>query len=105
VYDYIDNKQTKNPNHTWALLPITFGIFNSVGFGDYGDGFSPNIEFNEDLENLGILGETNEPLLKKALDYISGKVTSSSSFKTNSVKLPFNEIQVEEGRAIYSPTD
>ncbi|MGB0274563.1 MAG: S41 family peptidase [Flavobacteriaceae bacterium] len=105
VYDYIDNKQTKNPNHTWALLPITFGIFNSVGFGDYGDGFSPNIEFNEDLENLGILGETSEPLLKKALDYISGKVTSSSSFKTNSVKLPFNEIQVEEGRAIYSPTD
>ncbi|MGB0357248.1 MAG: S41 family peptidase [Flavobacteriaceae bacterium] len=105
VYDYIDNNQTKNPNHTWALLPITFGIFNSVGFGDYGNGFSPNIELNEDLENLGVLGETNEPLLKKALDFISGKVTASRSFKTNSVKLPFNEIQIEEGRAIYNPTD
>ncbi len=105
VYDYIDDKQTKNPNHTWALLPITFGIFNSIGFGDYGDGFSPNNELNEDLENLGILGNIDEPFLRRALDFISGKVSSTSSFTTNSVKLPFNEIQIEEGRAIYTPTD
>lgn len=105
IYDYIDNKGTKNPNHKWVLLPIMFKIYNSEGVGDYSDGLKPNVELPELLSNLGVLGETNEPLLKKALDYISGKVTSSSSFKTNSVKLPFNEIQIEEGRAIYNPTD
>lgn len=106
IYDYIDDKQEiKNPNHTWALLPITFGIFNSVGFGDYGNGFTPNIKLNEDFDNLGILGDVDEPMLQKALDFISGKVTLSSAFTPQSVKSTFNEIQVEEGRAIYIPTD
>lgn len=106
IYDYIDDKQEiKNPNHTWALLPITFGIFNSVGFGDYGNGFTPNIKLNEDFDNLGILGDVDEPMLQKALDFISGKVTLSSAFTSQSVKSTFNEIQVEEGRAIYIPTD
>jgi len=106
IYDYIDDMQKiKNPNHTWALLPITFGIFNSVGFGDYGNGFTPNIKLNEDFDNLGILGDVDEPMLQKALDFISGKVTLSSAFTPKSVKSSFNEIQVEEGRAIYIPTD
>lgn len=106
IYDYINDKQEiKNPNHTWALLPITFGIFNSVGFGDYGNGFTPNIKLNEDFDNLGILGDVDEPMLQKALDFISGKVTLSSAFTSQSVKSTFNEIQVEEGRAIYIPTD
>ena len=105
IYDYIDNKGTKNPNHKWMLLPIMFKIYNSEGIGDYSDGLKPNVELPELLSNLGILGETNEPLLKKALDYISGKVSSSSSIKTNSVKLPFNEIHIEDGRAIYSTND
>lgn len=105
VYDYIDNKKTKNPNHTWALLPITFGIANSEGFSDYGDGFSPNIELPESLSNLGILGDVNEPLLKKALDVISGTVTVSNALSTHTVLVPFDEIQIEPGRAIYNPTN
>ena len=105
VYDYIDNKKTKNPNNTWALLPITFGIANSEGFSDYGDGFSPNIELPESLSNLGILGDVNEPLLKKALDVISGTVTFSNALSTHTVLVPFDEIQIEPGRAIYNPTN
>lgn len=105
VYDYIDNNRTKNPNHTWALLPITFGIANSEGFSDYGDGFSPNIELPETISNLGILGDVNEPLLKKALEVISGTVSIPKSLSTNNLILPFDEIQIEPGRAIYTPTN
>lgn len=101
VYDYIDENKTKNPNHKWALLPITSGIFNSVDFGDYSDGFQPNINLDENLENLGVLGETNEPLLEKALDVISGKVVVGSSLSTNGILSSFENIPVEQGRAIY----
>jgi carboxyl-terminal processing protease len=101
VYDYVDNNETKNPNHKWALLPITFGMFNSVGFGDYSDGFKPNVSLDEDLENLGVLGEINEPLLEKALDVISGQVVVGSSLSTHGMLSSFHEIPVEEGRAIY----
>lgn len=105
VHDYIKNTNAKNPNHTWALLPITFGIVNSEGFGNYADGFYPNIELNENLENLGVLGNVDEPLLQKALDYIDGKVSTTGSLTVNGFSSTFDEIQVESGQAIYSPND
>lgn len=101
VHDIIDNKGTKNPNHQWALLPITFGFFNSIGFGDYANGFSPNVAADEDLGSLGVLGETNEPLLKKALEVISGQL-SSDALTTKKIPWSFNEVPIEEGMAIYS---
>ena len=105
VYDYVDNKGTKNPNHKWVLLPIMFKIFNSENVGDYSDGLQPNISLPEVLSNLGVLGEPNEPLLQKALEVISGAVSAPLSISTTRTALPFNEIQTEPGRAVFSPTD
>ena len=101
IYDYIDTKGTKNPNHKWMLLPITFKIYNSEDSGDYADGLLPNIDLPEILSNLGVLGETNEPLLEKALGVISGKEKVGSSLTTHGMLSSFHEIPVEEGRAIY----
>lgn len=101
IYDYRDTKGTKNPNHKWMLLPITFKIYNSEDFGDYADGLLPNITHPEVLSNLGVLGETNEPLLEKALGVISGQVKVGSSLTTHGMLSSFHEIPVEEGRAIY----
>ena len=103
VYDYVDNKGTKN--HKWVLLPIMFKIFNSENVGDYSDGLQPNISLPEVLSNLGVLGEPNEPLLQKALEVISGAVSAPLSISTTRTALPFNEIQTEPGRAVFSPTD
>jgi carboxyl-terminal processing protease len=100
IYDYIDNKN-KNPNHKWMLLPITFKLYNSEGVGDYSEGLQPNVPLPEVLSNLGVLGETNEPLLEKALDVISGKISVGSSLTTHGMLSTFHEIPVEEGRAIY----
>jgi C-terminal processing protease CtpA/Prc len=102
--DIIDDKGTVNPNHAYLLLPITFKYYNSDGIGDYSDGLTPTIMLPETLSNLGLLGDVNEPLLKKALDVISGRVIATNSFSTNN-KLPFSEIQMKEGRAIYSPSN
>ena len=45
---------------------------NADGFFDYTAGLAPDIELSEDLTNLGVLGDINEPLLARALQEISG---------------------------------
>jgi len=59
---------------------------NAVGFSDYTAGFAPDIELAEDLENLGILGDENEPLLARAIEAITG-VSGKRDF---TVKTPVN---------------
>lgn len=61
-----------NSENSWAIQPLVGRNKNSVGFSDYDDGFAPDIELEEDLENLGVLGDPNEPLLARALQEISG---------------------------------
>lgn len=103
--DYIDDKGTVNPNHSYLLLPITFKYYNSEDIGDYSAGLTPDIALPETLSTLGTLGAINEPLLQKALDVISGTVTVSNALATTNLGLPLDEIQIKAGLAIYSPTD
>jgi C-terminal processing protease CtpA/Prc len=74
VYDYIDNKSTKNPDHTYALQPIIFKVANSASFSDYSDGLTPDagLLLKEDITNMGVLGEVTEPLLALAIGQING---------------------------------
>ena len=102
-YDYIDSNRTKNPNHKYLLLPITFKNYNSEGVGDYSEGLLPNISFPETLSNMGVLGDVEEPLLKKALEYISGQTSGSISINANSLPASFIELQTEAGKTIYFP--
>ena len=77
VYDYIDNDQTKNPDHTYAMQPIVLKIANSDGFADYSDGLEPDVDVEEDIRNLGSIGDINETFLAVALNLITetGKFT------------------------------
>lgn len=67
------NTTNINKNHTYAIQPLVFKSANSEGKSDYVDGLTPDLEVLEDLANLGTLGDPQEPLLKAALDHISGK--------------------------------
>lgn len=80
LYDYIDDKGTKNPDHTWAMQPIVLKIANANDFSDYTAGLFPNYIRNEwnYLENIKPLGDPEEALLKVALDLISNKDVSVS---------------------------
>ena len=71
-----------NPENSWAIQPLVGRNKNSVGFFDYTSGFAPDIELQEDLENLGILGDPNEPLLARALQEISG-IAGKRFFQVN----------------------
>ncbi len=59
-------------NNKWAIQPLVGRNENAVGFSDYTAGFFPDIELDEDLANLGILGDMNEPLLARAIQEITG---------------------------------
>tara|TARA_R110002051_G_scaffold56046_5_gene103885 strand:- start:3658 stop:5178 length:1521 start_codon:yes stop_codon:yes gene_type:complete len=61
-----------NPNVKWGLQPIISRVENSAGFSDYADGLIPDIELDEDITNLGILGDANEPMLARAIQEITG---------------------------------
>ena len=61
-----------NPKNKWGLQPLVGRSENADGFSDYTAGLLPDIELEEDLENLGILGDQNEPLLARAIQEITG---------------------------------
>jgi C-terminal processing protease CtpA/Prc len=61
-----------NPNVQWGLQPIISRVENSAGFSDYADGLIPDIVLDEDITNLGVLGDANEPLLARAIQEITG---------------------------------
>jgi C-terminal processing protease CtpA/Prc len=67
------NKIDINTNHRYAMQPLVLKIVNKAGFGDYTNGLQPDELVEEDLGNLGILGDPNEPLLNAAITRIEGR--------------------------------
>jgi C-terminal processing protease CtpA/Prc len=63
-------KEDVNPSHKYAMQPIVLKIVDKNGFGDYTSGIAPSTLLPETLTNLGVLGDTNEPLLNTAINQI-----------------------------------
>lgn len=66
-------------NDTYEVVPITFQTYNAKGFGEYEDGFRPDIELiEEDADGDGYFdhyrsfGHPSEPLLARAIQEITG---------------------------------
>ena len=93
IYDWIDNEGNVNPRHTWAMQPITLKIANSEGFADFESGLQADYILQEDIANLGTLGEIDEPLLEKTLEVMGILPTKSeknhfSVFENRFEKMP-----------------
>lgn len=67
-----DREDKINPDNQWAIQPLIGRNENANGFSEYTEGLIPDITLEEDLSNLGILGNMNEPLLAKAIGEITG---------------------------------
>ncbi|MBD0776619.1 carboxyl-terminal protease [Maribacter sp. ANRC-HE7] len=86
-YIYNAERESKiNPDNQWAIQPLVGRNENADGFSDYTSGLVPDIELEEDLENLGAWGDPNEPLLARAIQEITG-ATGKRGFQ---VKMPAN---------------
>ncbi|MGM5470929.1 S41 family peptidase [Flavobacteriaceae bacterium LMO-SS05] len=73
IYDSPDFGRDKvNPNHLYAMQPL---VANSINVNDQavpGTGLTPTLPLNEDVYNLGLFGNVNEPLLARAIADIRG---------------------------------
>jgi len=75
LYDSPDFlKEKSNTSHNYVMQPLVIETVNSNGVGIPIEGIKPNlIVAEEGFENLGVLGDVNEPLLKVAINAITGK--------------------------------
>ncbi len=85
-----------NPNHTYAMQPLIFKSSNVDGVTDFFNGLSPDSAnvLNESINDLGTLGDVNEPLLAAAIAKIlgtgrpAGQKLSSDLNRLNSIDQP-----------------
>ncbi|WP_397299041.1 S41 family peptidase [Nonlabens ulvanivorans] len=85
LYDSSDfGRSGANPAHRYALQPLVLKSINSAGFTDYFNGLVPDIALREDFENLGVLGDVNEPLLAACLQDIMAN--GRPSFNKSSIQ-------------------
>lgn len=81
IYDSpsLFSRENVNPNHTYAMQPLISELVNRNDLRvDPFTGILPDIIIREDFTNLGVLGSTEEPLLKEAIDNITGRSTLSA---------------------------
>ncbi len=100
LYDAIDfSKEKSNPAHKYAMQPIVVKTANANNFGEYQTGLLPDISYSEDVSNLGILGDENEPLLQIAINKITGLSTNAIARKKviplEHIKTGFNEMHLD----------
>lgn len=87
VYDSPDfSSNNINPNHFYAMQPITFKIFNASNESDYTQGFDPDYEVIEYVSEMKPFGDLEEPLLSAALNVISGNVAKIDQLKYPEIK-------------------
>ena len=67
-----------NPDNQWAIQPLLGRNENAAGFSDYTAGLVPDFVLEEDIANLGILGDEDEPLLALTLSVISGDTAKNN---------------------------
>ena len=79
-------KENVNPDHFYAMQPIVLEYTNSIGQNGK-DGYDPDIERSENITDLGVLGDRNEPLLSTAIDNITG-----AAAKFQDSKIPVFEL-------------
>lgn len=82
---YSESRENQiNPENSWAIQPLIGRNENAAGFSDYTSGLLPDVFLEEDITNLGVLGDINEPLLARTLELI----TSSTGKRNFEVKMP-----------------
>src|SRR5690606_5554575 len=80
--DYSEDHSSLNKDHFYAVQPLILKSSNVNDVSDYVNGLNPDIKVDEDVLDLGPLGDPDELLLKVALDVIKGNRTSIPQVKT-----------------------
>lgn len=99
VYDSPNfSRENANAGHTYAMLPLIYKSLNANGVTDYFDGLEPDITISEQVRNLGVLGDENEPYLAAAISDITGNSGKLTQQKVS------NTIQFTSSSKDYIPS-
>ena len=90
-------KTGRNPNHKYAMQPLVLKIVNAADFGEYTDGLKPTYEQLERISNLGVLGDTSEPLLNVAISQITGATGKKAQLDKGIVLKNFTDAKAMDG--------
>ncbi len=93
-------KQNINTEHNYAIQPLIYTYSNAEGVVGPPSGLTPDISKEEDIANMGVLGDPTEPLLAAALSAITGKSFVSKSSKPQ-FDVPVKSVGESE---MFSPT-
>lgn len=88
--DIYKSKSTYESFKNWGLQPIVLRYANVQGVTDFVNGFAPDFYVEDELLPASQLGDLAEPLLKKAVENITG--TPIVAMKSASKKFKFNVI-------------
>jgi C-terminal processing protease CtpA/Prc len=91
--DWFTNEADYAGFKNWGLQPIVIRYANSAGVTSFKDGFAPDFYVRDALLPAIQLGELTEPLLKKAVEEITGVAIPV----TKKAKLPFEYVIVDRG--------
>jgi len=94
------NDKNRNEDHTYAMQPLVLKMANKDGYTDFKDGLIPDIIITEDLENMGVLGDPEEPYLARAIDEILNR-NQMQSRMGNKDHLKFEKIGESD---MFKPT-
>ena len=87
LYDSPNFRRTNaDPRHTYAMQPLVAISVNKNNDVVPADGLTPTIPLAEEINNLGILGDENEPLLAEALAHIASTNRVSSQLPSKPIK-------------------
>ncbi|WP_055448469.1 S41 family peptidase [Lacinutrix mariniflava] len=95
LYDSPDfTRSQADPRHTYAMQPLVAITVNKNDTQVPAEGINPLIEIEEQINNYGILGDVNEPLLAEALAHISAtnKVGSTPKGKVSKTVFDSNDL-------------
>lgn len=95
--DWYTNESEYTAFKNWGLQPIVIRFANSVGVTSFKDGFAPDFYVRDALLPAVQLGELTEPLLKKAIEEITGVAIPV----TKRAALPFEYIIVDRGSSQF----
>jgi len=70
--DYYNNASDYTDFKNWGIQPIVLRYANSEGVTNFVDGFAPDYLVSDELLPAQPLGDLTEPLLKKAVENITG---------------------------------
>jgi C-terminal processing protease CtpA/Prc len=81
----------------WGIMPIVIRYANSLGVTNFTEGFEPDFQVDDELLPAAPLGDLTEPLLKKAVEDITGEILKG----TGKGMMPYRFDVIERGSSRF----